>query len=208
MGRDKALAALAGQPMLVWTAAAMSRIPGASEVIVAGGDIDRSNLYARVLEGRLPIPVRAVADRDRDAGPIAGIEAAVRAATGDLVALAPVDSPLLAPELYAILVEECLNGRGAVPELETGLEPMNAVYRRALLVEALAGAAISAPREIPDAVGATRVHESRLREADEELLTFADADTPEELAELEDLIAARGGGATREGRHGLVDQAK
>ncbi|MBI4392485.1 MAG: molybdenum cofactor guanylyltransferase [Euryarchaeota archaeon] len=208
MGRDKALVPLAGQAMIVWTAAAMSRIPGCVEIIIAGGNVSRGETYSRLLKGHVPVPVRPVADQNEDAGPIAGLIAAARVANGEIVALAPVDSPLLLPELYVLLLEEMGTQAGAVAEIGDRPEPLNAVYRTARLLAATADGAVEAPRDLVELLDVALVHEARVKEVDEELLTFADADTPEELAELEDLIAARGGGATRAGKHGLVDQAR
>ncbi|HWH34341.1 MAG TPA: molybdenum cofactor guanylyltransferase [Acidimicrobiales bacterium] len=89
MGRDKALLALAGEPMALRVARAL-RAAGAAEVFAVGGDIDA--LAARGLV--------AVADERPGEGPLAGLLAALDHARHPVVAVLACD--LVSPDPAAV----------------------------------------------------------------------------------------------------------
>lgn len=114
MGTDKALVELADRPFVAWVGDALA--PVASRVIVVG--------RAEPLGG-LP----AVPDRFPDRrGPLAGLDAAFRASTGDVM-LVGVDQPLVrTATLQRILAVE--GGDAIVPVASGVPQTTCALYRR------------------------------------------------------------------------------
>jgi molybdopterin-guanine dinucleotide biosynthesis protein A len=105
--------------------------------------------------------------------PIAGLVAALRAASDDACVVLPVDCPLVTPELLGALADACTND-AAVPQ--TG--PLPGAYRRSslpVLEQALAAGQLS----IRDALTELRVETV---ECDPMLL--ANVNTPDELRRL------------------------
>lgn len=76
---------------------------------------------------------REIRDRVRDAGPLAGIEAALAACSTPLLALLAVDMPRIEPAWFRRLRRLARAGRGAVFRGAAGLEPLAAVYPREAL---------------------------------------------------------------------------
>ena len=122
MGRDKALLRVGGEPM--WRRQAkVLREAGAEPVFVVrrGGQ--------RVLDRA----VRHVWDAWENAGPLAGLEAALRATSGDWVAVLAVDMPAIEAEWFRWLRGFCAPGCGAVVRHAEGTEPLAAIYPREAL---------------------------------------------------------------------------
>ncbi|WP_434516167.1 molybdenum cofactor guanylyltransferase MobA [Dechloromonas sp. ARDL1] len=92
-GVDKGLQELQGRPMTAWVAERLA--PQVDELLInANRNAER---YAK-------FGYRVVADRIPDfAGPLAGLHAALSAATHPWVATAPCDSPFLPPDLVSRL---------------------------------------------------------------------------------------------------------
>jgi molybdopterin-guanine dinucleotide biosynthesis protein A len=132
MGTDKALLRLRGKPLIQETAEALrARFPEAFIVADAAG----AGVYAGA---GLPV----VADRVRGAGPLAGIAAALAAASRDRVFVVACDMPDLDFALVARLLDAAADADCAVPRVGEGLyEPLYAVYRRSALPAAEAALA-------------------------------------------------------------------
>jgi molybdopterin-guanine dinucleotide biosynthesis protein A len=125
MGFDKAFVDLHGRPLIAHAIARLS--PQVDSVAIsANGDPSRFALFA----------ARVLADSadDRDAGPLAGVAAALAFAEAEgwaLVATAPCDAPFAPVELVARLAKAMI-GRGvgiALVEGPRGLEPLFALWR-------------------------------------------------------------------------------
>ncbi len=83
-----------------------------------------------------PLGARLVFDRLAEAGPLAGVEAALAASEGELVLVAACDMPWLVPDVLRLLLGEA----GRHPEADAvalrtgrGPEPLLCVYRRQVL---------------------------------------------------------------------------
>ncbi len=129
-GCDKARLDVEGQPLLA-RQIALARTLNPIEVLLSAR---RESDYQ---EFGCPV----VADRVSDAGPLAGLAAALDAARAPLVLVLAVDLPRLTGEVLECLLTACSPDRGVVPRLETGPEPLVAIYPRAaapLAREALA----------------------------------------------------------------------
>lgn len=126
MGTDKRAMLVDGVPLLSRSVSAVAAL--ASEVVVATS-------RARPLPIELP-GVRIVHDRVADGGPLSGIEAALAAATHELVLVVAGDMPWLQEPLLRLLVDRAraLTEADAVAiESARGMEPLLAVYRPAAL---------------------------------------------------------------------------
>lgn len=81
-------------------------------------------------------PVRAVVDRQPGLGPLGGLDAALAAATHDLVVVTACDMPFVSARLLRVLLEQAAGvDRRApiaiVPQSDRGYHPLCAVYARA-----------------------------------------------------------------------------
>jgi molybdopterin-guanine dinucleotide biosynthesis protein A len=119
MGRDKAWLEIGGQPLLARQIATV-RAAGAMEVFISGrANVDYSVFGCQVLQDRFP-----------DAGPLAGIEAALAAATHPLLLVLAVDLPEMPPQFLRWLTAGCAESSGLIPCLNGRIEPLAAVYPR------------------------------------------------------------------------------
>jgi molybdopterin-guanine dinucleotide biosynthesis protein A len=75
--------------------------------------------------------VRYVADRVADSGPLGGLDAALHAASHDMVALVACDMPFVTARLLRFLFSLAGEADAVVPRTERGYHPLCAVYTRA-----------------------------------------------------------------------------
>jgi len=122
MGSDKAWLQLGGQPLVV-RQVELARALGAAEVFISGrAGVDYDPLDCRVLH-----------DRVADAGPLAGIEAALAAISTPLLLVLAVDMPRMTPLPLQTLLVCCTERRGAIPRFDHRVEPLAAIYPRSAL---------------------------------------------------------------------------
>lgn len=119
MGRDKALIAFAGEPLIRRAVRILGE--ACDDVLIASGD-----------GRRLPVAgCRQVADALPGAGPLAGLVAGLEAARHPLVAVVAVDMPHLSPPVFRLL-EALWGGEPAVvPEVRGESQPLHALYASA-----------------------------------------------------------------------------
>lgn len=164
MGTDKRGVPVGGAPMLRRTALAVRRV--SDELLVAcRRDAPPDPAILAGLEARL------VFDRLDDAGPLAGVEAVLAAATGDLVLVVAGDMPWVEPAVLRILVAAArdeASADAAALVTERGREPLLAVYRRRALPVAtdLLDRGVRRMHALLEALAVTEVGEERWREAD------------------------------------------
>ncbi len=120
MGSDKALLSLGGQTLLERALRTASTV---AKTVVISGSRERYGRYGDVVE-----------DVIRDCGPLGGIHAALSITQTDLNLMLSVDTPLMGSDFLAWLLEQASASRElvVVPEALGGLQPLAAVYRRAL----------------------------------------------------------------------------
>lgn len=117
MGRDKAWLPLGGQP-LIQRQIDLVRELAPLEVFISGRkDTDYSRLGCPVLH-----------DGWADAGPLAGLERALAAASAPLVLVLAVDLPNMKTSLLRRLAVDCAGVQGAIPRLNDLVEPLAAFY--------------------------------------------------------------------------------
>lgn len=127
MGVDKKSLLIEGKSFLRAVYDEMSSF--ASEVIVS---------YSGVEQKSEELEAKEVYDEVEGFGPIAGLEASLKAARNKVIAVAPVDSPAVSAGVYRHMLS-LLENSGAsaiVPRREGYIEPLIAVYRRDELLKA------------------------------------------------------------------------
>jgi molybdopterin-guanine dinucleotide biosynthesis protein A len=173
-GRPKALVEIAGRAMIAHVADALG--PLADETIVSLAD-------RRLEESFRSIVPRAVLayDAQPGRGPIEGLRCASLAAQGGILLVAPCDAPLLRPQLYRLLLDALGDHDAAVPKLES-IDPVRAVFRRRRVLEALtASPDTPSPSALVDRLDTVFVPRDRLQQADPDLVSFFDVNTPTDL---------------------------
>jgi molybdopterin-guanine dinucleotide biosynthesis protein A len=122
MGRDKARLRSGGETL--WQRQVrVLRETGAEPVVVVRREDQR-------VLGR---GVRHVRDAFADAGPLAGVQAALSATEASWVAVVAVDMPAVDADWFVGLRQLCRRGVGAVARHADGFEPLAAIYPREAL---------------------------------------------------------------------------
>lgn len=127
MGADKALIQFEGDPLVLRSARLVGTV--ADQVIVASGPSRRLAAHLRgtpfeEVEDVVPTGGPAA----RDAGPLGGIVAGLRAARHPIVAVLAVDMPFASPSLFRLLAGLIGRRDAAVPVTSEGSQPLHAVY--------------------------------------------------------------------------------
>lgn len=116
MGRDKALLAYAGEPLIHRVACRLEPLCG--RVLIAAGR-----------RGRLgDLPWEQVDDAVPDSGPIGGVVAGLQAATTPLVALVGVDMPDVDVRVLGRLAVTWAGQDAVVPVVAGRIQPLHAIY--------------------------------------------------------------------------------
>ncbi|HEY2799497.1 MAG TPA: molybdenum cofactor guanylyltransferase [Chthoniobacterales bacterium] len=112
MGRDKALLEIEGEPLWRRQLATLRQL-SPEQLMISGPERDGAE---------------AVADEIENAGPLAGVAAALRKCTAPLLIVLAVDLPRMTAEFLQSLLNLCRDGRGAVPRGREFFEPLAAIY--------------------------------------------------------------------------------
>jgi molybdopterin-guanine dinucleotide biosynthesis protein A len=171
-GRDKAFAAVDGEPIAVRTIRLFRRL--FPQVIVATNRADRY----RALD------VETVSDAFPGCGPLAGIHAAMRAARHPHVFVAACDMPGLDADVIRFLLARIGDADAVVPRWDHDVEPLHAVYAVRLVdrIEDALRAGRYAIRELLPGVRVDYVAEDELRRIRGTERSMLNVNTPEELA--------------------------
>lgn len=163
MGRDKALIEIGGRPLALAAAEALGSV---CDSVAFVGDPERYKT--------LGLPV--ISDRQRGAGPLSGIEAALGATCSEWNFIAACDMPALNASLLRDLAAAA-SLDAAVPQYPDGrIEPLCAVYHRrchAVAADALA----TGIRRISDFIARLRVRYVQVTDPQ----PFLNLNTPEDL---------------------------
>ena len=166
-GADKALQALHGRPLL---ATIMNRFaPQVSEVLISANDAQKYAAFGATV----------VADLVSGAGPLAGIQAGLKAAAHPLLATVPCDAPYLPHDLVMRLAAAMEKEQADIALARTpdGRQPMFSLLRRATL-PALSAYLQSGGRKADGWHAGLRVAEVAFDDA----RAFSNINTSEELA--------------------------
>ncbi|MEY7850796.1 molybdenum cofactor guanylyltransferase [Natrarchaeobius sp. A-rgal3] len=195
---DKAVANLAGTPMIRRVAdrvrplvddlvvncraEQVSAIRDALEPGTHSTDTDRDHAICFAVD---PVP---------DQGPVAGIAAGLRAASGEYAAVVACDMPFVDPDLLTHLFDRAVGHDAAVVRVDEWFQPTQAVYRSDATAEACERALERDERRIVEAIADLDyavLEEPEIREY-AALETFENVNTREELEAAAERIAAGG----------------
>lgn len=171
-GRDKAFAAVGGEPIAVRTVRLFRDL--FPQVLVA------TNRPARF--GGLEVEI--VTDIYPGCGPLAGIHAALRASRHPHVFVAACDMPGLDADVIRLLLARIGDADAIVPRWDGDVEPLHAVYAVACApaIEASLRAGRHALRDFLAGVRVDYVPEEELRAVRGAAASLINVNTPEELA--------------------------
>ena len=170
MGSDKALVEVSGEPLAMLAAAKVAQVCGSVSLV---GDPSR---YAG-----LGLPV--FADKYPGAGPLAGVETALRNTEDDWNLVVACDMPALDPAILESLFgpgTDCALPRYADGPFSGRVEPLCAVYHRrchAAIVEAIE----SGIRSVTDALATIAARHAITYVPVSSAASFANLNTPEDL---------------------------
>jgi molybdopterin-guanine dinucleotide biosynthesis protein A len=171
-GRDKAFAAVGGEPIAVRTLRIFRGL--FPQVLVATNRAERF----RALD------VETVADVFPGCGPLAGVHAAMQRASHPHVFVAACDMPGLDADVIRFLLDRIGAADAVVPRWDLDIEPLHAVYAVRLLplVEETLRAGRHAMREFLPRVRVDYVAEDELKRIRGTARSMLNVNTPEELA--------------------------
>jgi len=155
-GGEKAVAVLAGKPLLTWAVQRLQRSCAAVAVNARPG----TEAEALARAEKMPVLHDVAGDA---AGPLSGVKVGLlwaRELGARAIAVSPCDVPLLPDDLFARLIESAGSGGASMAETPEGHQPLCAVWPVSALdkvTEALQGGAHPATWKMLDSIGATRV---------------------------------------------------
>jgi molybdopterin-guanine dinucleotide biosynthesis protein A len=164
LGVDKALLSLGGAPLLQTVVQRVSEI--CPRVIVA---VDRPGRYRR-----LGLPVTFVADAFPGLGPLAGLQAGLRACATPYALVVACDLPFLNVELLLHMAGLPRSHQALVPHSEGRDHPLHAIYARSCLPEldALLASGGGSMQQLLDRLEVRRLNEGDLRRFDPDGLSL------------------------------------
>jgi molybdenum cofactor guanylyltransferase len=122
MGRTKAWLEVGETTLVRWVA---DRLASAFKEVVVS--------FAEPEQVQELVPYRLVFDRKHSAGPLAGLEAGLRAARTEVTFAVACDMPYVTPELAQLAVAASSGCDAAIPRVDGRPEPMCAAYRQSAL---------------------------------------------------------------------------
>jgi molybdenum cofactor guanylyltransferase len=173
-GRDKAFAAVDGEPIAVRTVRLFQGL--FEQVIVSTNRPERFQGFG----------VETVADLRPGSGPLAGIEAAMLASRHPWLFVVACDMPGLDADVIRWLLARPRTADAVVPRWEADVEPLHALYGVHTLpaVRACLGTGRQALRDFLPAIRVDYVGEDELRALRGAARSLLNVNTPEELAAL------------------------
>ncbi|MDH4140378.1 MAG: formate dehydrogenase accessory sulfurtransferase FdhD [Coriobacteriia bacterium] len=179
MGVDKTLLDVEGKPLVARVVAAVQSVCAHTLVV--------TNRPEMLEDVGLPVDVPVTTDEVAYQGPLGGLVTAMGVAEDEWVLAVAADMPWLEPELIRALWDARDAADVVLPVSERGPEPLLALYRSEACLPAARAALSSGRRRLVAIFGGLRVIEvpvADLREADPELRSLVNVNTPEELAEV------------------------
>lgn len=184
--RDKAVAELAGTPMI---RRVVDRVADAVDEVVVNCRTDQVDSISAALDDGSFDPTFAE-DRETDAGPMAGIARGLEAVSAPYTLVIACDMPFVDPDFADYLFEAAAGSDAAVPRPDEWFQTTQAVYRTEPMLDACREALqrddhrIIAPLEGLDYVVVDGAEIDRVSSLD----TFENVNTQEELTQATDRL--------------------
>jgi molybdopterin-guanine dinucleotide biosynthesis protein A len=179
-GVKKAFLDVGGRPIVERVLDAVR--PLGAEVIVV--DNDDSLAY---LPG-----IRVVPDAETRAGVLVALHSGLAAADTELCLVVACDMPFLNPIVLKWIINLAMDFDVVMPINEGRMDPMHAVYRRDVCLDAIGRALKRGDKRMTSFLGDVRVREvgeRELRQLDPHLRSFVNINTPEDLEEARAIAA-------------------
>ena len=178
-GQDKGVLELAGKPLIRHVVDAVGSL--VDEVVVVTNSRERAVKYSEVIGG-----VRFVVDVCEARSPLIGALSGFGAARGEYSLLLPFDTPFVSGAVVSLLFELCEGRAAVIPRWPNGyIEPLHAVYRTGLALEAAEGAVAEGRLQVRALIerlrGVRYVSTMVVQQLDPGLLTFFNVNTPADL---------------------------
>lgn len=171
MGQDKASLVLDGQTLLQSVAATLQ--PLFAEVVVS------------VRQPRSDIDLPQVCDDAAHAGPLGGLAAGLERAASPWIFAVACDMPFITAPLIEYLARQRADCQAVVPVVQGYPQPLAAFYAKDCLDEVrrlLRGSGKHSLRVLLEGLQVRYVSEAEMLEADPQLRSFFDLDTPQDVA--------------------------
>jgi len=171
-GRDKAFAAVGGEPIAVRTLRLFAQLFPQTLVVTNNSERFRG------------LGAETVADEFPGCGPLAGIHAALQASRYPHVFVVACDMPGLDPDVIRFLLARIASADAVVPRWEGDVEPLHAVYavRCLPVIDASLRSGRHAVRDVLPLLRVDYVSERELRAVQGSAGSLTNVNTPEELA--------------------------
>lgn len=172
LGTDKALLDFGGKTLLEITVERLREVT--MDIVIACGQGTRP--------GWPNLAAQTVLDRSKGRGPLAGLEAGLRAIANDAAVVVACDMPFLNPALLRHLAARLGTHAAVVPMVDGRYHALHAVYSQRCLSTAkdilLQGGSM---RDLLAAVDTRVIPETEVRAIDPECLSCFNLNSPEEL---------------------------
>lgn len=178
MGQDKGLVPLAGKPMVEHV---LERVRGLGDEILLTTNFPEPYAY---------LNLRMASDEEPGAGALPGMLTALHAAAYPHVLIVACDMPFLNRDLLQYQLSLAEQADVVVPFWEENVQPMHGVYGRERCLAAVEKALERGRRRLIsfyDDLHVLTIPPDTIRQYDPAGLTFFNANTPEELAQAENL---------------------
>jgi FdhD protein len=184
MGVDKTLLDVDGESLLARVVDAVGEVCAHTVVV--------TNRPEGVLEAGVPADVPVLIDEVAYQGPLGGLVTALKEAPDDWVLAVAADLPWLRSDVIRALWSARDGAQVVVPRTEKGTEPLLALYHRDCLPVARKVLASGRRRLVamfPD-LRVVEISAESLRDADPDLVSLFNVNTPEDLAEARETTPA------------------
>jgi molybdopterin-guanine dinucleotide biosynthesis protein A len=182
MGRDKALLPLGGKPLIKHV---LQRVEGLGDEVLITTNQPKDYAF---------LGKRMVGDRQPGAGALDGLLTALEAAHGARVLLLACDMPFVSRALLEHLLEIDTDADVVIPRREGKLQPLHAIYAKSCAGQVREALRAGQRRMISffPHIHTRIVEQEILDHYDPDGLSFFNANTPEDLAQAEQLIGEVG----------------
>ncbi|WP_094228772.1 molybdenum cofactor guanylyltransferase [Methanolobus psychrotolerans] len=182
-GKEKALMVYQGTTLLERALKVLDNV--SDEVLVSLRDNDQMQQFSGYLEER-----KVVTDKIRNAGPLAGMQAGFERACGDYVFTVACDMPFISETLIDMMFHMVGEHDALIPISENGIkEPLHAVYRRGVMLEAIENAMDEGYRSILAPVSSLEnvlyLDAVVIQKIDKDLKSFVNINTPSDMMKLD-----------------------
>ena len=188
MGRSKATVPFCGKPLISRMVERL--LPAADELVITTNEPENLQF---LLDEFPRVPLRLVRDDYDCRGALPGLATAFNAASNPLVAIVACDMVFASPRLLAAEYDriQACEADACVPCNTHGFEPFHAVYRRDTCLAAarkLVDKGNRRAQDLFDEVELELFSQQEVLEAEPRGRCFINANTPEELAEVEAIV--------------------